>query len=190
MALKIPAAVFMTETQSVIVEVRAANQFAGWQCPESVRIYQLIAWEVQRSLDWHGYSETTKQSMNDYLEICLDVGDVASIDIEKTKITVDPKTSLRHVEMLKRHADRQSIAIARAINKISDPVVQKKVLELKMVSCVQTEFVERLNILLYIRGHVRRSSRKVDGTISEYVAVVRARIYPFSRNAQGMYPSI
>lgn len=131
MALKIPLEIEDPMLQDVIVEVRATNGFAGWTCPESVRIYQDIAREVQGPLNWHDLSEPTKRSMHDYLQICRDMGVVGaelSIQMDETVTTVDPETGARNIAMTRKHADPQSLAIIQAIEKISNPVVKEELL--------------------------------------------------------------
>jgi hypothetical protein len=123
--------------QDVLVEVRAWNGFAGWKCPEAVSIYQAIARELQGPLDWHNLSKQTKGSMNDYLLICREMGVVGAellIQMDATTTTVDLKTGVRHVEMTRKHADPQSMAIVKAIEKISNPTVREELLRNNMAS--------------------------------------------------------
>lgn len=128
-ALHLPVDIEDTTVQGLISEIRAANGLAGWKCPNSVRPYQAVAQEVMVPLGWSTMSLADKQSMEEYLQLCLNaavIGSEVSNNMDSVSQRLDATTGRRLFATMQDLINPQSQVIVDAISKVTNPDIAKE----------------------------------------------------------------
>jgi hypothetical protein len=133
--------------QDFIIDVRSANGFAGWKCPKSVLAFQAVAAGVQVTLSYHKLSEADRESMDDYIQLCLKA---AVLGYESLNNTAELRQTLSEADLQKfygltrSHADPDSKRIVQALSKITNPDLLQEIKRLKPASSVLSSLKNRV----------------------------------------------